>query len=94
MTKAAAQQIEVLDTLTKEKIVYLSIRKAAKAIGVAQNSISNALKYLKEEGEPKLIKNNRFEVKPVTTNEQEVDSDKNIDASLPSTSTDLEGKRR
>ena len=52
----------VEDILNGTETVYGSIREAAKAIGCVSATIINGLKYLKETGEPRLIKK-RFKVK-------------------------------
>ena len=57
--------MEVLDTLTGNTTVYLSIREAAAAIGVVESTVRNALKNHKEKGINKPIKK-RFIVKQVT----------------------------
>jgi transposase len=57
--------VEVVDTLNGNTTVYLSIREAAAAIGVAEGTIRNALKNQKEKGIYKPIKK-RFVVKLVS----------------------------
>ncbi len=63
--KSNAHRVEVLDTLTGNTTVYLSIREAAAAIGVVESTVRNALKNQKEKGINKPIKK-RFMVKQVT----------------------------
>ena len=57
--------MEVLDNLTGNTAVYLSIREAAAAIGVVESTVRNALKRFNEKGINKPIKK-RFMVKQVT----------------------------
>ena len=63
--KSNAHRVEVLDNITGNTTVYLSIREAAAAIGVVESTIRNALKRYKEKGINKPIKK-RFMVKQVT----------------------------
>ena len=63
--KSNAHRVEVLDNLTGNTAVYLSIREAAAAIGVVESTVRNALKRFKEKGINKPIKK-RFMVKQVT----------------------------
>lgn len=63
--KSNSHRVEVLDNLTGNTIVYLSIREAAAAIGVVESTVRNALKRFKEKGINKPIKK-RFMVKQVT----------------------------
>ena len=42
--KTNAHRVEVVDTLTGNKTLYLSIREAASAIGVVESTVRNALK--------------------------------------------------
>jgi group I intron endonuclease len=63
--KTNAHRIEVLDTLTGNTTVSLSIREAAAGIGVVESTVRNALKIQKEKGIFKLIKK-RYQVKRIS----------------------------
>lgn len=62
INEAKGLAIEVFDTVTKETIIYSSIRKAAYAIGSAHTTLREAEKLFLEKGIQRLIKA-RFMVK-------------------------------
>lgn len=57
-----SHQVSVLDTHTNQTTVYLSIREAAKAIGMAKSSINQAFKRLPEGESTILINKKRHQI--------------------------------
>jgi hypothetical protein len=57
-----SHKVEIIDTLNNETTVYLSIREAARAIGVAQCSITNAFKRKGCEASTIFIKKKRYRI--------------------------------
>lgn len=62
--KRFSHSVEVLDTLTNEKITYASKAEAARAIKCTAPAISIALREFKEKGTPKLV-GKKFLILPV-----------------------------